>query len=577
MNLPNNDRRADPRVKLAVKVHLPTQTLGDLEIEVLNLSQGGLSFKTAKTLPLSRKYEIDLFISNEKPISATTRLLWCKPLNGDTIYGAYFVQMDTESQKRILDFLERYVNDRECVPVKDRRQLNRRAATSSTILPSVGNRKVDRRLSARLKERENLAARFLPKEVKLLFHRRVVITGLGVISPIGSTKAAFAKALQEGTSGIRPITRFPVEEFPCRLGGEIPDFAPQSVISAKRAGRMDRATQMAVVASILAMQDSHFHGTELNRRRTGVAMGTTMGGLGWAFDQHEIYGKNGFLKMHPYTVAAASPNACSGEVAAELKANGGCVTYSQGCTSAASAIAYGYDQVRAGYADVMVAGGCEAPFLPSIYGAFCQSGLMAKTDGEKTGLPRPFARNRTGILLAEGAAVIVLEELEHALARNAVIYAELIGVSNTCDGFEMVQPSAAGSEPARAITLALEHAEIDASKVDIVFTHAPGSRPGDSVELKAMYRIFRDRLKKVYVANLKSLIGYMQGATSAVECVAACLALENQFVPPVLNTEHPELALNIAHQARQARLDIALLNCFGFGGKNICLVLRKFQ
>jgi 3-oxoacyl-[acyl-carrier-protein] synthase II len=225
----------------------------------------------------------------------------------------------------------------------------------------------------------------------------------------------------------------------------------------------------------------------------------------------------------------------------------------------------------------MLAGGCEAPFVPSIYGAFCQSGIMARTSGKSDFLPRPFAKNRGGIILGEGAGIIILEDLEHALARKANIYAEIVGSSNTCDGFDMIRPRTDGIEASRAIYNAVQEANISPSDVDVVFTHAPGSREADEIEMKALKTVFKSFLKQLNIANLKSMLGYAQGATTAFEMVAACLCMQNGFIPPIINSENAEIPLRISNSVQEVRLKHALLDCFGFGGKNVCLVIKAYS
>lgn len=530
-------------------------------------------FTCEKQLSMRAKHEVRLAIEDES-ITCSIRLTWCSKVGEKFYFGATFEHMNHKAQDLWLQFIESLQHP--SANQIDRRVANRTTTNYSPKLTSSRIQEIVKNTGHLQNERQELLSRFSLSEAKQLLFNRVVITGIGVISPLGNNKNDFLGSLRNSSSGIKPIEGDWTSAFECNLGGVISDFSIGSYVSHKRGQRMDRATQFSVAASIQAFIDAGLTPDSINRRRLGVAVGTTFGGLGWAFRQHEIFHKFGYLKMHPYTIAAASPNSCSGEIAAELRANGPCCTFSQGCTSAANAISYGYDQVRLGNADVMLVGGSEAPFIPSIYGAFSQAGLLA-SDNHGTNVPQPFSNDSTGIILAEGAGMLVIENLTHALGRGAAIYAEILGAANTCDGYDMMQPLSSGLEQTRAILQALEVAGKQDTDIDIIFTHGSGAKLGDETELRAMRSALGKQLKRIFISNLKSQMGYAQGATAGFETIAACLALSEQFVPPLLNTKAKENTLNFSHLSRDAALSTALINCFGFGGKNTSLVLSKLE
>lgn len=546
-----------------------------IEVAIRDIGEGGLSFYSESVFSTTKKYEIHLALREKVTAVGLVRILWSRDGSEGKEHGLYFSDVTPDFFDDLEDFMDYLQQNLPARSLPDRRERNRRLTGSSSLYPSLENRKIERRSGIRLKEREGLADRVLSDEIKRLLNRRVVVTGLGMVTPIGIGKDRFLHSLRTGVSGIKPITRFNPEPFACRLAGEVRDFKASDYMNHRRASRMELATQMGLVAAILGVQDACLDLGRENHRRIGVSMGTTMGGLIWSLNQDDIFEQHGPEAMHPYTIAAASPNACSGEISSEMKARGPCVSFAQGCSSSAGAITYAFDQIRHGNADIMLTGGCEAPLYPSIYGAFSKSGILSRTVDGEARVPRPFAKSRNGVILAEGAGVLVLEELDHAIARGATIYAELLGWANTCDGHDMVNPHASGTEAARSMNMAIEDAGLSPSDIDIVFTHAAGSKVADSLEIKGLRQVFRRHLRDIFVANIKSMNGYPQGASTAIETAAACLSLRQGFVPPVLNTTNPELPLNISDQAREAPLRTALVNCFGFGGKNICLVLRR--
>ena len=579
MNI-QNDRRSSIRVPLSAKVQIRPIAIGKeepyLDVDPINLSDSGLCIATLDSLSNIKRYDINLFLDNEDPIHFKARMHWSGTLGKRIMYGICFEYLTPDQHDAILTYLSK-TSSRNLESGVDRRKINRRILMSTTIENDLEHRQIERRSSSRLSEQKGLKERFLTKSIKQLLHRRVVITGLGVISPLGNNKHDFLFSLQKGVSGIRPLNRFHGHNFSCMFGGQVKNFNPTDFFSARRANQMDLSTQMILASAVQALKDAKINPDKENRRRMGVATGTVVGGIGWAFNEHMIYEKGGVKEMHPYTIAAASPNASSGEIASEFRIQGPCVTFSQGCTSSSMAISYGFDQIRSGHADIILAAGCETPFIPSLYAAFCRTGVLAHTNESDNYAPKPFAKHRGGIILAEGSATLVLEDLSHALARNATIYAEVVGTGQTCDGYDMLQVKTDGTEASVAMRMAIAQSELVNSDIDTVFSHAPGSKDADLAEMKALRKVFSVDLKKIAIANLKSMMGYIQGATGAIDCLAASLSIEHGFVPPVVNVENTEIPLNVSGMMRSMPIRTVLVNCFGFGGKNVCLVLKQFN
>lgn len=569
------DRRAFVRsgVNCSVSLTIIDSSEDPIRGTIENIDLVGLGLKLDSEVLLNRKYQLIIsLIPNQENLTGIIQPIWIKKCDDFFRCGAVIVDWNNTPPASFFN-----EGGRE-LPIKipDRRAHNRRESNSFSIELAANRRSLERRSSSRQKEIQGILDRILTPGIRNLLHKRVVVTGIGVVSPIGIGIDQFRNSLKTGRSGIKKISSFPSTDFSCQVGGEVSGFDPKEFIPPKRAHRMDRATQMGVSSGVMAMKDSRIDVTRINRRRFGVAMGTTVGGIGWAFSQDDRFEKDGTNSMHPYTIAAASPNACSGEIAALFGAQGPCSSFSQGCASSAAAIMYAFERIREGLADVMIAGGCEAPFIPSLFGAFCRSGIMAKIEeGDVIQVPRPFSKNKLGIVLGEGSGVLILEDYEHALARGASIYAEIKGTGATCDGYDMVHPRMDGTEASRAIELSIEQARISPEEISVIYAHAPGSKSADSMESKALKNFFGVNLCKIPIANVKSMTGYPQGASTAFESIGACLTLKEGFIPPVLNSESADDSLNLSCTVRDIAVENALINCFGFGGKNICLVFSN--
>ena len=407
-------------------------------------------------------------------------------------------------------------------------------------------------------------------------NRRVAITGIGVVSPVGIGKEAFWRSLVEGRSGIKKITQFETSGYPCRVAGEVDDFDPLDFMSRKEADRMERSTQFAVAAAKMAIADAHLELEFEDPKRIGVAIGTTIGGAGFSYEQHRKFLEKGPMKIHPYTASITWPNACSTWVSIGLHAQGPSETISTACVSSFDAIMHGMDLIRKGELDIVVCGGAESPLFPMFYSAFCLSRIVSNKNSGAMNVPRPFDSLRDGTVLGEGAGVLVLEELRHATEREISILCELTGYGITCDASHMVRPDYRGIS--RAMQMALESAGLSPEDIDYIHATGSGTQMGDMTETLAIKDAFGRHAYRVPVSSVKSMVGHLMGASGAVELSACALVLLNGVIPPTINYDFPDPDCDldyVPNKSRVARIHTVLANCFGFGGKNTALVVVR--
>jgi len=409
--------------------------------------------------------------------------------------------------------------------------------------------------------------------------RRVVITGLGIVSPLGLDLKLFWHYLSGGHSGIRPILSFDTRGLSSSLGGEVIDFDPTDFIQRKQARRMGRASQFAVAASMMAVHDAQLRLEWEDCDQIGVSMGTSIAGLKEALDAHADYIQKDCRHFNPFTMTATFPNAVSGEVAIALGLHGDCETYSNGCSSTANAIGRACDVIRSGKTDVMVAGGTDAPMHHGIFSAMDAGRMLASDEGGTIrNLPRPFDRQRSGTVIGEGAGCVILEEYEHAIRRGARIYAEVDGWSFTCDAHSMARPDAGGKEQTRAIARSLTAAGWFPEEVDYINACGLGTIDLDVIETAAIKRALGGRAYRTPISSFKAALGHAFAASGAFQVVGTALVLAHQFIPPTLNLTDPDPECDLDYVAgvgRPARVDRALINSFGFGGKNIVLAFSR--
>lgn len=417
-------------------------------------------------------------------------------------------------------------------------------------------------------------------EHRIPMRKKVVITGLGVVSPVGIGKERFWEAIKSGRSGVGRITRFDSSPFPVQIAAEVRGFDPGDYMAPKTTERTERSTHFAVAAAKMAMEDSGLAEEYYDQRRTGVAIGTAVGGLMFALKQHSTLIEKGPMEINPFTASIESPNASSSQVSIQLHAKGPSLTFSTACTSAFGAAGYALNAIRKGEMDVMIVGGTEAPLFPTIFSAFCLSRIMSTWNEEPIRTPSPFDRYRDGIVLGEGAGILVLEELDHAVGRNAHIYAEVLGYGTTSDAYHMVAIDSDREASVRAIRLALRDAGLEPEEVDYIHAHGSGTRSGDEGETMAIKKAFGRHAYRIGVSSTKSMLGHTQGAAGALEAIVCALAIEHNLIPPTINYEYPDPRCDldyVPNKARYARINVAMSNCFGFGGKNAVLILKRFS
>jgi len=408
--------------------------------------------------------------------------------------------------------------------------------------------------------------------------KRVVLTGLGVVSPIGLGKEAFWSGLLEGKSGLRTIQGFDASSYASQMGGEVLDFHPEEYIPVQKIGKTAKVTQYAMAAAKMAIEDARLDLSQTDLSRVGVVIGTGMGGWGTFEAQvRTLIETNNPRKISPLSVPMATSNAAAAEMAIAFGLKGPNITISTACSSGGNAIGYGLDLIRAGRADVVIAGGTEACLLPGVLAAFCSLRTLSVRNDAPDRASRPFDKNRDGFVMGEGAGVVVLESMEMASSRRAEIYAELVGYAAACEAAHMVSPDLSGTEQARAMRLALQDGDISPSEVDYINTHGTSTLLNDVVETRAIKTVFGPRAYDISMNSTKSMIGHTIGAAGAIEAIVCALTLRNGVIHPTLNIETPDPECDLdytPHRACARKVRTALSNSFGFGSNNACLVMR---
>ena len=405
--------------------------------------------------------------------------------------------------------------------------------------------------------------------------RRVVITGMGTVNPLGNNVEDFKNAMFAGKNGIGIITKFDVSESKYKVAGEVKDFDAVGVLGKMTVRKTDTFTQYALAAAKEAMEQSGIAGT-IESDRIGVCFGSGIGGIETLCTDHQNLLEKGPRKVSPHFVPKMIYNIAAGNIAIEFHANGPCVAVSTACATGTTAVGESYRTILHGYADAMIAGGSEAAINPLTIAGFgnCQA-LSDNPDPESA--CKPFDKNRNGFIMAEGAGVLVLEEYEHAKARGAKILAEVIGYGSTCDAHHVTAPDPEAKYVAKAILDALPEKDIDLSRV-YVNAHGTSTPLNDKTETTALKVAFGEEAKKLHISSTKSMTGHMLGATGAVECIACVLALQNNTVPPTIHysEQDPELDLDYTpNTAVQTELDVAMCSNLGFGGHNAVVAFKK--
>jgi len=407
--------------------------------------------------------------------------------------------------------------------------------------------------------------------------RRVVVTGIGAITPIGITGTNLWDGVRAERSAVRSLTRFDPSIFRSHNAAEVNDFVPSDHLDAKRAKRLDRFGQFSVVAARQALEDANLDLASEDRDRIGTMMGSALGGVAYAEDQLGLFLKQGLRAVEPMLALTVFGGASSCNIAIELGVRGPNSTNAMSCASGTIAVGEAFRQVRDGYADVMIAGGAEAPLSPLCFGAFALIRAMSTRNDDPGSASRPFDRDRDGFVMGEGSAVLILEERSRAIARGAPIYGEVLGYGLTNDAHHMTAPLPDGSQAARSITLALADAEIGPNDVTYVNAHGSSTPLNDPTETLAIKRAFGDHAYRMPVSSTKGYYGHALGASGAIEAAICALALRNRWVPPTVNLQTPDEACDLDYVpsvGRPADLDVVVSNSFGFGGINAAIVMR---
>ena len=409
--------------------------------------------------------------------------------------------------------------------------------------------------------------------------RRVVITGLGAVTPIGNTVATYWSGLQSGANGVAPITLFDASKHACRFAAEVKDFDPSGVLDPKETKRWDRFCQFGVVAAKEALAQSGLDITDANRQRIGVIIGSGVGGLLTMETQAHVLEGKGPGRVSPFTVPMMIPNMATGLAAIALGAQGPSSAVATACAAGSNAIGDAFRLLQQGHADAMVCGGAESAITPLGVAGFASAKALSFRNDDPATASRPFDAERDGFVIGEGAGILVLETLEHAQARGADILGEVVGYGMTCDAHHITSPIPGGLGGARAMSLALADAGLKADDIDYVNAHGTSTPANDSNETAAIKTALGERAMAIPVSSTKSMTGHLLGGSGGIEAVAAVLALQNGVVPPTINHQNPDPACDldvVPNQARDQIISTALSNSFGFGGHNVCLAFRRY-
>lgn len=411
--------------------------------------------------------------------------------------------------------------------------------------------------------------------------KRVVITGLGAVTPVGIGKDAFYEALLAGKSGIGPITHFDASEYATRIAGEVKDFDITNYgVEKKEARRMDRSAEFAIAAAVMALEDSHLDLDEEDRDRCGTVVGTGIGGIDSIHDVYVTLFNKGPARVSPFAVPMMIANMVSGRVSIQLGLRGPAITDVTACASGTNAIGDAFRIVARGDADIMFAGGTEAAVSPGAVAGFASMKAMSTRNDEPELASRPFDAERDGFVMGEGAGIVVLEELEHAKARGAHIYAEVIGYGSNGDAYHITAPAPGGVQARKCMELAIKDAGIDPSEINYINAHGTSTGLNDKNETFAIKELFGDHAKDIAVNSTKSMTGHLLGAAGAIEAIVMAMAIETGKIHPTINLTNPDPELDLDYVpegVRELKVNCALSNSFGFGGHNATLLVRRYE
>ncbi|HRY29402.1 MAG TPA: beta-ketoacyl-ACP synthase II [Elusimicrobiota bacterium] len=409
---------------------------------------------------------------------------------------------------------------------------------------------------------------------------RVVITGIGIVSPIGIGKERYWDALKNGRNGFGRISFFDPTVYPCHIDAEVRDFQPEQFIEKKKARRMDRFTQFAMAGAKMAVEDARLDLTKLNLERCGVIVGSGIGGLPTIEAEHSVLLEKGPKRVSPFLIPMLITNIAPGEIAIEYGFTGPNYSVSSACATSNHALGEAFRHLRYGDADLLIAGGTEGAITPLGVAGFCQArALTISFNDNPAKSSRPFDKNRSGFVMGEGCGVVIMETLEHAQARGAKIYAEFVGYGATDDAYHITAPNPEGHAAVRAMQLALADGNVRPEEVDYVNAHGTSTELNDKTETAAIKKVFGDHARKLAISSTKSMTGHLLGAAGGAELIATLLSMENKLIHPTINyeTPDPECDLDyVPNTARPGEIRCALSNSLGFGGHNAVVVVKKF-
>lgn len=409
--------------------------------------------------------------------------------------------------------------------------------------------------------------------------KRVVITGMGAITPLGNDVDTFWNALKQGENGIDRIDRFNVDDYSTQMAALVKDFDPQDFMDRKEARRMDRFTQLAVAATHLAMEDAQLNSERIDQDRFGVVLGTGVGGLETLEEQSKILVTKGPNRVSPFFIPMMIGNMAAGQISIAFGAKGINTTVVTACASSTNAIGEAFKAIRFGDADAIITGGCEATVTPLALAGFCSMKAMSTRNQDPKTASRPFDADRDGFVMGEGAGILILESYDHAVNRGAKILAEVVGYSSTADAYHITAPAPDGEGGARAMREAVRYGGIEPNMVDYINAHGTSTPYNDKFETSAIKTVFEDHAYKLAVSSTKSMTGHLLGAAGGIEAIAVVKMLQEQFIAPTINytTPDPECDLDyVPNVGRKAKIEYALSNSLGFGGQNASILLKRF-
>ncbi len=409
---------------------------------------------------------------------------------------------------------------------------------------------------------------------------RVVITGLGPVTPIGTGKNKFWQSLIQGKCGIDMISYFDTKEYPAKIAAEVKDFDYSNYLSTKEANRMDKCTQFSIVAAMLALEDSKLKITEKDSYSTGVIIGSGIGGIGTFEKQHKILLEKGPGRVSPFFIPMMISNISAGEIAIKIGAKGPNGVITTACASSTHALGIAFKLLQRGDAQIIISGGTEAAISPMALAGFCKMRALSTQNDLPRNASKPFDKERNGFIMGEGAGILILETLQHAKKRNANIYAEILCFGMTADAYHITAPAPEGKAASKAMEIALKDAKIKPSRIDYINAHGTSTPLNDKLETLAVKRVFGEHAYDLKISSNKSMTGHLLGASGGVEAISTALTIKNDIIPPTINynSADPECDLDyVPNKSEKKTVNYAISNSFGFGGHNGVIVLGKYK